>query len=281
MSLPPRERVRDAGVPVPSPRTVRDAALLVAPVVVLFALAFLVPRAVQNAFAFRHASPNPVTLYTAAFFHLSREHLLANAFAYLVAVGVAYRLSRAAGALGWFRGAALVQLTATPVLVNATSWVLVASWYPALTPVSRGFSGVVAGFVGVAVVALARYAETAFDHAGGFVVGLAGFVVVWVAADFQQTGRVRPVAVAVLVGAVGVVLASQAWRRGLDTGVDVHRAVGVGTVVVGAGAAIVVLALGLFPAPAARTPSGYFVDVYAHAAGVLWGVETAVLLRAA
>jgi len=268
-------------VSLPSRATARDVSLLAVPVAVLFVLAFLVPRAIQDVFAFRHATPDPVTLYTAAWVHLSREHLLANAFAYIVAVGVAYRLSRAANALGWFRGAALVQLTATPVLVNATSWVLVASWYPALEPVSRGFSGVVAGFVGVAVVALSRYAETAFDHAGGLVVGLAGFVAVWVTADFQQTGRVRPVAVAVLVGAVGVVVLSQAWRRGLDIEVNVHEVLAVTTVVLGAGGAIVVLSLGLFPAPAARTPSGYFVDVYAHAAGVLWGVETAVLLRAA
>ena len=269
--------------PPDRPNSRRDLAALVGVAVLLVLVHVLVPWPVQNALAFDHGSIDPASLVTAAYVHLSNQHLMGNLGAYVIVVLFTYWISQWSDSVGWFRGAALVQFTVTPVLVHLTSWLVVASWYPGLNPTSRGFSSVVAGFVGVMIVALFVFVEEHMDHGIASVVGFSVVLLLVLLVDTRYSGRVRPIALAVALSGIGVTAAT--YLRRVDLGElpkrwEVPLSI-VAAVVTIVGSIILSVMLGLFPPPEVLTRGGVFTNIYAHAAGVLWGIQTAVILKAA
>lgn len=134
-----------------------DTGALVVIAGLLVAVQLLVPPSVQAQLAFDHQQFTLWTLWTSAAVHSSPHHLTGNVVGHLAAAGVAYVLCRAIDARGWFWWTTVAFLTVLPVLVNLTSYGLLGWVAPGAEPVGRGFSGVVAGYVGLIFVAFVAW----------------------------------------------------------------------------------------------------------------------------
>lgn len=127
--------------------TAVDVAALLAVAGLLVGVHLLVPAAVREELTLHYARPDPLHALTAAYVHLDAAHLRGNVVGYLAAGGFAYLLARVAGERAWFRLSLLAYLTVLPAGVGMTT-----AWLVDAAVVGRGFSGVVAGFVGFVLV---------------------------------------------------------------------------------------------------------------------------------
>lgn len=258
-----------------APRTgVRNFVPVLAVAGLLAAVHFLVPAGVQQALAFDHSRFRVYTLLTSAYVHNSDAHLYGNLVGYLVVATYSYMLCAAVGERRWFRRTFLVFLLVLPVLVNLASYAVYATQYPDITPVSRGFSGVVAGFAGFLLVALAVYVRERWSAELGGVVGVSTFLVLLASIDAVYAGRVRLPVGALVVTGIGLQVGSYAWEADLDVAELDWRRVGtdVGAV------ALVCCVLGfvvmaLFPTEIVA--GGAMTNVVAHAFGFVMGTLVA------
>ncbi|MFB6142407.1 MAG: hypothetical protein ABEJ30_03585 [Halorientalis sp.] len=154
----------------------------------------------RAAWAFSHETVRPLALYTSTLVHVDAGHLLGNVSGYLAATVVAYGLSLQAGRRRWFRRTALAVLAVLPVAVGLTSYALLAAQFPSLDPVTRGFSGVAAGFVGVLFVALSAALAATHGRRTALVVSLAVWLLILAEVSVAYGDRWRWAAVALAVG---------------------------------------------------------------------------------
>ncbi|WP_435195781.1 hypothetical protein [Natronomonas sp. EA1] len=256
--------------------TARDLTLLASVGVLLAAVHFLLPRPSQSALAFHHADPAPWQFLTSAYVHASDGHLAGNLLGYAIGAGVSYAFCVQQGRRRWFWTTTLAFLTALPLLVNLTSFLAFRSL--GIEAISRGFSGVAAGFVGFVLVALAR--DVADRHGPGigqhvgqgiFILLLAEVAVIYSGVPSPLISGLLVVGLALSFGSVGLRGLRAEW-----TETDRRR------VAVEAGfVATTTLLLAVFVwvlFPASLVEGGETTNIIAHGGGFVWGVVIAILL---
>jgi len=247
-----------------------DAGVLAGIAGLLVATQLLVPPSVQAQMAFDHQAFDLWTLWTYAFVHNGIGHLLGNVVGFLAAAGVAYVICRAIDARRWFLWSTAAFLTVLPVLVSLTSYAVLGLVASGSETVERGFSGVVAGYVGLIFVAfvvwVARQSGRGVAQAVGQAVVL---VLLWLLSVIYAGGFNLAVSGLVVLGfglsgvlLVRVVAWPAVWEQWEEWWPDLR--IGVGIVVV-----LLMFVVALFPE---ELVSGRVTtNIFAHGAGILWG----------
>ena len=258
-----------------------DLAAIAAVGAILAVFHFLLPLRIQRALYFRYTLSEPWTLFTAAYLHADAGHLVDNLLGFFPASVAAYVLCLQSGERRWFRRTFVAILFSLPFLVNLTDYAIFAARFPWADPVSRGFSGVAAGFVGFLFVALLALLRTAYSRWSVFLFGQLVALLLLVEIYVIYARAVSPaVAVAVAAGAAAAG-SGLVWenRRGLAD-LRAHpnrtalRAVRVGLVVL----LLAIFTYQLFPASVVS--DGSFVNVFAHGCGVAWGAVVSAACHA-
>lgn len=246
---------------------------LVALPLLLVVVHFLLPESVHQALLFDHSDFPSYTVFTGAFIHASDMHLYRNLVGYTLAVAYAFALSYYSGGLRWFWRTFLASIIVLPILANITSYVILSWQYPGADPASRGFSGVVGGFGGVLLVALYRMLRVKYNDDIAWTICLSLFLLLMQLIDIRYSGQLQPV-VTGLTG-LGIALMAALYVNEHDLsqmGLDEVRRIGFGALlVVLVGTVLAVMILALFPQPSALVEDGTFTNIFAHAAGFLWG----------
>jgi hypothetical protein len=259
------ERVREGGFR----RTlahgvhVRDV-LAIGLVPLVLAAVSALPRETLEGLTFDVTEPSVLTAYASHFVHLDAVHLLGNLSVYLPAVLVAYLLCVMSGRRRLFLITFVTLLVAFPFALSAMQLVF---------PRERfvfGFSGINAGFVGLACFALPGYlgatvsARVDERYAPVFL-----FVVVGLAAVLALPERgFRTEVAAAALGFALVYLAIGFRRQGVPTLSDLKTAVNSPGYFELAGAGFGLLVGYPFVAfQDAVVPQGGVVDVYVHVLG--------------
>jgi len=232
---------------------------------------FTIPASLQQQLVFDHADISPITFLTASYLHASNAHLYGNIVGYLLGALYAFALALFVSRLDWFRRAFAANLLLVPIFVHATDYVIWSTQYPEAEIVSRGFSGVAAAFTGTLLVALYVYVDERHGSSAAYAVALSLFLLLMQLIDVRYAGGFRLEVAGLVVAGIALVGGSVVWeRRGdLEVGRDV--------VVSGGLVVLVAAVLGytvfmLFPAPADIVNGGGVTNVYAHAAGLLFGL---------
>jgi hypothetical protein len=256
-----------------------DFAVIAAVGVLLVAVEYLLPAGVRASLAFDHAAFAPATLLTAAYVHAGTEHLLSNLGGYVSLSLVTYLVCLHADRRAWFRRTFPVLLVALPVAVNLTSYAVLATRFPTASPVSRGFSGVVAGFGGFLLAALAVHLRRSYSRETVFFVGQFAVLLLLGELLWIYAGRVTLLEGVALAGGLALTVlgvVSRAWQAPAPLGDDHYRQVGLDLLYVSLVFALLVwLVYGLFPAD--PVDEGTFTNVFAHGAGFVEGGLLAAL----
>lgn len=240
-----------------------DFALMTLVPVILVAV-YALPRETREELTFDITAPSLVAAFSSHFVHLDGLHLLGNLTVYLPAVLVAYLLCALSGRRQLFRITFVTLLVAFPLALSAMQLAF---------PRERfifGFSGINAGFVGLASFALTGYiganiSERADERYAPallfFVVGL-----IALAAVPPRGFRVEIGAAAIGLGLLYVAIAL--YRQGIPSRQDVREAMDNPGYfeVAGAGFGLLVG----YPIVAFQDvviPGGGVVDVYIHLLG--------------
>jgi hypothetical protein len=251
--------------------------LLAAIPIFLAAVHFLTPDAFQQALAFDHTRFNGYTLLTAAYIHASDAHLYNNLIGYALAATYTYALCLTVDEFSWFRRTFLIHLLTLPILVNLTSYAIFAILVPDAEPVSRGFSGVVSGFVGFLLVALYVFVQKRHSRMIGYATGLITLLLLMQLIDLRYSGGFRP-AVTGLIALASLLMLTPYVRSGIEIPEkEKQRNIGLsiaGVAVVGF--ILAYLILKLFPEAGALTEDGAFTNIFGHAAGFLWGILVSI-----
>lgn len=261
-----------------SPRVVGiDLLLLVLVPILLAAIHFLVPPGMEERFVLRPGAVTPLTLFSAALFHLGLDHLLGNLAAYVIGAGYAYLLCLRIGERRWFWFATVSLVLGLPVLVNWTSILLMNGVIGGWMAPMRGFSGVSAGFGGLAYVALLIFVNEWSDRRTAVFVGLGVMLLLlWEVLMIYAEGFPTAGTAAMLIG-VGLTLGGVALRwvqyGHPSTRAEWRSVAGIGLVVLWMVVVLGVLVVGMFPAD--LVVDGRFTNIFAHTAGFVFGVVIA------
>lgn len=257
-------------------RGVRDLAVLSFPVVLLAAAHFGLPRAIQAVLALDHTALAVHTVLTSAYVHTTDSHLYGNVASYALVAGVVYCLCLSLDRRRWFDSTFVAFLVVLPVLVNATTYVAFRSISVAPTN-SRGFSGVVAGFAGFLLVAIAWYVRRRYGHQAGVNVGLVIFFVLAAEVLVVYSGSPSPLAAGLFVVGFGLSVGQLGYRglRAEWNGAALRRLSRDAGVVLVLGGLLVGFIWILFPAELASEDGT--TNIVAHAAGFGWGLAIAAV----
>lgn len=256
---------------------IRDLGVLVAVPVVLVAVRFLVPSAVGDTLALDHADPAPHALFTAAFVHNSVSHLQNNVVGYVLAAIYTFALALFVGRLGWFRRVFAVNVLLLPVVINVADLLTWGVVQPAVQPVSRGFSGVAAAFVGSLLVAVYVFLAERHGPDVGQAVGVATFMLSMLLIGLRYAGP-DPVLLGLVAVGVTLSVGPTVYRQSRDGGLSVGRdAVWSGAATVLVGVVLGYMIVALFPPAAAIVEDGTAVNLYAHLIGFLLGIVSGIL----
>lgn len=252
-------------------------AIIMVPIL-LAAIHFLVPDAVQQTLAFDHERFSVYTLLTAAYVHNSDPHLFGNITGYLLATFYAYMHCVAAGERRWFRQTFVVFLVILPVLVSLASYAIFSTQYPSVSPTSRGFSGVVAGFGGFLIAALAVYLRNRYSAALGRTVGYASFFVLMAIIDVIYAGTVRLEVSGLISFGLVFVGGAYVW----ENGVNIERFKDLSVVRDALGVVLVFVVLAYLVVkmfPSSVVSGGSLTNIWAHAVGFLSGLIIPVVRK--
>lgn len=243
--------------------------------IVLVVIHYGIPAEFQTRLAFHHSNPDPWAFLTAAYVHASTMHLAENLLGFGVGSVVAYQVCVLQGRRRWFWITTGIFLILLPVLVSLSSYLTFQSL--GIAPTSRGFSGVVAGYGGFVLVALARWVA---DRHGAFIgrdVGQGILILLLSEVAIIYTGVPSLLVSTMLVVGLVLVGGSLLWR-GVQrewTAAD-RRQVAVDVAFVG----LEVVLLGVFVwslFPAALVTGERTVNIIAHGAGFVWGIVLALV----
>ncbi|MFB6311626.1 MAG: hypothetical protein ABEH64_10665 [Salinirussus sp.] len=245
---------------------------------VIAAIHFLVPVGLQEQFIFRQSLNRPETFLTAAYLHLTDQHLFGNLLGYALAAVYTYVLCLYAGERQWFWLTTLAFLTLLPVAVNLTSMAIWQTAYAGVNiPASRGLSGVVAGYGGFLVVALLvllrkEYQGWAVSYVGQFVllVVLGELLVIYADSPPIIGGALLLLA----IGLVGVGMVVDVYPDGLPEDREGWLSILLaGLLVILVVVVVSVLVYGLFPVQLVE--DGSLTNIFAHMSGLVWGAVIA------
>jgi hypothetical protein len=241
----------------------------------LVAVHVVVPPGVREGFGLAYAGPDPLHALSAAYVHLTDAHLRGNVVGFVTAGGIAAWLAHLAGQRQWFRHAFGWYLTALPIAVGMTAAALVDAGV-----VARGFSGVVAGFVGFVLVSPGVVFHRGFGYppwVGWTTVGIL-VVIVAGAIVYVQRGAIPPSIGGLL--ALGLVLTagSLVWRvedpvAGLRESDPRRRFIAATLTAIVVLAVVSVFVVGLFPADIVGDDS--VTNLLAHYLGLVYGAVIA------
>lgn len=255
-----------------------DFVAILALPILLIAIHIAAPERIKQILAFSNDRFTIYTLFTAAYIHAGQAHLIGNILGYLLTTFYAYMLCVPVDERRWFWRTFAVFLVALPILVGLSSYAAFSTWYPSASPTSRGFSGVVAGFGGFLLVALAVYVRKRHSTQLGTVVGLSSFLVLMAIIDVIYSGRVRLVVGGLVAAGIVLQVGSYVWQAEVGLGrLDKRR------VAQDAGAvALVFVVLGyivvsMFPSEIVK--NGSLTNIIAHAMGFLLGIGVALLTK--
>lgn len=255
-------------------QTVLDVGLLVAVAVLLVAIHFLVPVGLQNQLAFNTERFAPWTLLTAAYVHNADPHLFSNLLGFGLGASISYALCRAQGRRQWFWMTTAAFLLVLPILVELTNYVAFQLLGAELT--SRGFSGVVAGYGGFILVALARDIADRYGRDTGYYAGAAILLILLGEVAVIYTGVPSLEASALLLLGLSLTL-GQLGRKGIqrDWAEDERRIVAIYTGFTTAVVGLLILFVGmLFPVTIAG--GGSTTNIVGHGAGFILGIVVAL-----
>lgn len=233
----------------------------------------VVPARVQLHLAFDHQRLAPWTLLTGAYVHNSTTHLLGNLLGFGVSAAVAYALCVLQGRQRWFWKTTAGFLLVLPVVVHMTSYAAFQSL--GIEPTSRGFSGVVAGYVGFILFALVRDIADRHGTAIGQPVALGVMVLLLAEVTLIYVGVPSPLVTGLLLGALALSIGAL-WQRGRHRAWDTSIRGQLAVETAQAAAIVVILVLfvwALFPAQ--LVTDGTTTNIVAHAAGIMWGLVLA------
>ena len=254
----------------------RDLVALAAVPVVLAGLHFLVPQSVQNSLALDHADPALHTFFTAAYFHDSVAHLEGNVVGYVLAATYTFALTLFVDRLSWFRRVFVVNLLVLPVVVNVADLFTWSFLNPGVEPVSRGFSGVAAAFVGSLLVALYVFLSERHGSDVGGAVGVSLFLVLMGLIGVRY-GGFDPILLGLIAVGLAVSGGPTIYRQS-QRDIEFGRDEGLSTAAVGlVGVVLAYMVLALFPPTAALVSGEAAVNLYAHIIGFLSGVSASLL----
>lgn len=245
----------------------------------LVAVHATVPPSAREGLALRLDALDPVALYTSSLVHVDLPHLTNNVAGYVAAALAAHGLCLRARGRRWFHRTFLALLVVLPVAVGVTSHAVLSWVAPGLDGVTRGFSGVGAGFAGFLFVALVAALRREYGHRAGTAVGVALWLLLLLELSVIYAGGLTPgPTVLVLAGwaLCGRVVVAE---RGRPTGDTVPELVGGDAVQYTVAAALLAVFVPvLFPQTIVR--DGAVTNVFAHAAGFCYGLVLAVLTHA-
>ncbi len=240
-----------------------DLALITAVPVLLIAV-FAFPRSTLQQLVFDTTAPSVVTAYTSHFVHLNQFHLLGNLTVYVPAVAIGYLLSILGNRRQLFVTTFVVLLFIFPFALSAMQLIF---------PRQRllfGFSGINAGFVGLACFALAGYFGTNISRRAGerYAPTLFFFSVGMVALVSLPAGAFRLLNAGAALTLATIYLANALYRQGVPTRDDVRSAVSRPGYFEAAGAGFGLLVGYPFVAfQDAVVPESGVLDIYVHLLG--------------
>lgn len=247
----------------------RDISLFLGVGITLATIHFYLPDAVQAQMAFNHANPSPWAIFTAAYVHNSTRHLIANLAGFGFGVTLAYILCVSQERRRWFWTTTISFLLVVPVLISLTDYLAFQSL--GIEPMSRGFSGVVAGYGGFALVALAQLIADGYGIEVGIIVGEGILLLLLAEVAIIYTEK-PPILVSTLIILGLSLLGASLLRKGLRrewSAMDLRH---FSAEVAYTGLIAILLGLfvyALFPAKIAASEST--VNIIAHGAGFIWG----------
>jgi hypothetical protein len=264
---------------VPLRLVLLDLGVLAAIPAILIGIHLGIPSSYEL-FAFDHAKVRGYTLLTSAYVHGSDTHLYDTVWAYAKIIGLPYLLAIGTGGRRWFYRVTLVFLIVLPVLVSITDYLVLGPVFTPTAPTTLGFSYVVAGFVGLYIVCIARLVGYRYSREHAELTGLAlGIIVVQIIAaryNLQFT----------IVSIAGIIAAGVIYIRRSVTGgratpsLDIYwtrqviiDTLFVGVLVVSAG----VFVLWFFPPADQVIREATAVDIIGHAAGLVYGSLLALI----
>lgn len=251
-----------------------DLALIAALAGLLVGLHWVVPPGIREGFAFSYTDPDPLHAVTAAYVHLTTTHLVGNLVGLVLGGSFGALLAHAADEHRWFRLSVLSYLTVLPIVVGMTAAAAIPQ-----PVVSRGFSAVVAGFAGFALVGVAVVLQRVLGVDRWLAWDVVAALILVVAAEiaWSVTGDLPPTLAGLLVVGLAVTLipvSRGALRSGLPSD---RRAWGrlVGAVAV-TGTVLAVVSwfvIGLFPGQ--LVDDGGVTNILSHYLGLVYGAVIA------
>lgn len=255
-------------------RTVRDVAGFLSVGALLAVIHFAVPAGLQTRLAFDHAQVAPWSLVSAAYVHHSTEHLLENVAGFLVGGVIAHQLCTLQERRRWFWLSTIVLLLVVPVLVHITSYGVFQQL--GIAPTSRGFSSVVAAFVGFVLVAVARWVSDRYSLDVGIHAGSGLLLVLLAVLLVTYSGPPSLLETVLFLAGVLLTFGTIGWR-GLQrewSAHEVRTVLGEFAFISLVGLLLILFARAMFPG--SITQNGTTTNIIAHAAGFGWGVATTV-----
>ncbi len=258
---------------------VLDVLLVAGIVAVLTTVTVLVPPSLQDQLALRPADPQWYTLLTAAYTHVSFDHLQGNLMGYLLAVSYVYWLCLYLERRQWFWQTTLGLLVITPFVVNSANVLLYGTHLPEIDGVARGFSGVVAAFVGFLLVSFTAAIREAHTTQLAQVVGVGLTLLLLLLIDTVYARTVRPIVAGLVIFGICIQAAPVLYHRDWETLVQTRSREQLLFQIAGSGLIVVVLAiltLQMFPAEVVVDNS--FVNIFAHGIGFTVGIAVSAVL---
>lgn len=249
-----------------------DLLLIVSIVAVLTVVHVLVPPFLQDQLALRPADPQWYTLLTAAYTHASFDHLKGNLIGYLLAVCYVYWLCLYLECRQWFWQTTLGLLVITPLVVNSANVLLYGTYLPEINGVTRGFSGVVAAFVGFLLISFTAAIREAHTAQLAQAIGVGLILLLLLLIDTMYAKTLRPIVAGLVVFGICIQAASVLYHRDWDTLVQTRSREQLIFQIVGGGLIVLVLAiLTLQMFPAELVVNNSFVNIFAHGIGFIIG----------
>ncbi len=256
-----------------------DLLLVASIVAVLTTVHVLVPSSLQDQLALRPADPQWYTLLTAAYTHASFDHLQANLIGYLLAVCYVYWLCLYLERRQWFWQTTLGLLVITPLVVNSANVLLYGTYLPEISGVTRGFSGVVAAFVGFLLISFTAAIREAHTAQLAQAIGVGLILLLLLLIDTVYAKTLRPIVAGLAVFGICVQAASLLYHRDWDTLVQTRSREQLLFQIAGGVLIVLVLAiLTLQMFPAELVVDNSFVNIFAHGIGFIIGATVSAVV---
>lgn len=240
---------------------------------------YLVPPTVQTRLALHTEAVNAYALFTSTFVHADDAHLVANLAGYVAGAGVTYVLCLQAGQRRWFYATFAAFLLVLPMPVSVVGVLALQAQYPEVPLVSRGFSGVVAGFAGFVLVALLAYLRTVYDRSVARYVGSVVVLLLLGELCLIHAPEAASLGASLLVLGAVVTRSRFDWTVGRrvvtipDVEIRTLDIVQIALVML----VLLELTFGLFPGEYAVANG--ITDVFSHLVGLVFGVTVAGVLH--